>query len=218
MRRISPRHCASRVQVRSFTPTGGWLGGYGDPRELRAQVEQSRHLTVTAGVVNIATVLTIRVPPSTDGTGPTVADFPTNSEVLFDGELSWVVAVRTVRWHGVIAYLELTTGDRPPLAEGGWVIEDAVLERAPGRDRRGNPVPGQDVPLPVAVLRPVKTSDPSEHQQPDTTAEMLLPPDAPEITSTDRVRVPSSPMAGLYQVDGHPLPSPARTLVQLRRI
>lgn len=218
MRRIHPRHTRTPLLVRRYDAQG-WAGTFAPAQvTVLAQVQHTRHVVVDSDGVRVATVITARIPPSMDGTGPTVHDFPTGSEVDLAGELSWVLSVRPVYWHGVIAYLEVTTGERPPLF-GGWLVEDAVLLRSAGRDRHGDPTPVQRVPVPVAVLRATKSDDPvDDHQQPETDAEMILPPDGPvQVASTDQVEVPSGPMAGLYQVVGDPLPVPSRTVVQLRR-
>ena len=218
MRRLHPRHAATVLQLRRYHEDG-WAGSFDpDPVDVRAQVEHTRQIVVDTDGVRVVTVLTIRVPARTDGTGPLPVDYPTGSEVTLDGETSWVLSVRPVRWQGAVAYLELTTGERRP-AFGGWLVIDAALDRTGGRDPKAYPLPTVDVPIPQAVFRPVSSVDVDRNQDPETTAEMILPPGGPAVTSTDRVRVPAgNPMAGRYQVVGDPAPHPTRTVVQLRRL
>ena len=214
VRRIHPRHVATGLQLRAYTEDGRAGTFAPTPSPLRGQVEYARQIVVDTDGVRVATVLTVRVMPSPTGAIPSV---PPGSEITYDGSTSWVLAVRPVTRHGDLVYLELTTGERKP-AFGGWLVTDAVLERSGGRDPKGYPLPTVDVPIPQAVFRPVSSRDLDRNQDPETTAEMILPPDGPTVTSTDRVRVPTGPMAGYYQVVGDPAPHPTRTVVDLRRI
>lgn len=237
MVRLHPRHCTEQVTLQPYTAEATSFAGTWAPHSLAVmcQVEGRSELAITADGVRAHSVLTIRIPPTAvldDQTavedlaheGPSSArdlieDVPVQSLVRYRGHQSYVLAVREVLQQGRLAYLEVTTGDRPPLF-GGWLVIDAILERTAGRDRGGDPLPVTPEPIPVAVLVPDTSKDPGdEHQQPETTAHMILPPDSPAVpASTDRVRVPTGPMAGRYQVEGDPLPHATRTVVQLRRL
>lgn len=230
-RRLHPRHCTEPITVAAYSPSEtGFAGTWDTETETwHVQVEGRRELAVTSDGVNAHTVLTIRVPPTPVGGEVLVHDdtdpgarslierVPLQSLITYRGRPSYVLAAREVIRHGQLVYLEITTGDRAPLF-GGWLLTDAVLERTGGSTPKGHPLPSTDVALPEAVIRHVASTDVDRSENPETTAEMFLPVGAPTVTSTDRVRLPTGPMAGRYQVVGRPEPTPTRTIVNLRRI
>lgn len=214
MRRINPRHVTETVHVAPYSAEDDWLGTWGAPVDVAAQVEYRREVLLTTETVTAAAVLTLRVPPDL---GRDVQNlFPLSSEVSYGATRSWVLVSRPVLRHGALVYLEVTTGDRPPQF-GGWVVT-AVLHRTAGRDRRGNPTPAVDVDLGRVVIVPGESSEPvDEDQSAVTTAQLVVPADAPIIRSTDSLTVTGSPLAGRWQVEGDPAPHRNRTVVQLRR-
>lgn len=214
-RRIHPRHLTERPLVAPYTDAGDWSGSWGAQVPVRAQVRYERVLTVTADGTSAASVLTLAVDPSK--TVDIEQLFTLDSAVTYRGSTSWVLATRPVLRHGVLVYLEVTTGDRPP-DFGGWKAT-ATLHRGPGKDRFGNPIPAVDVDLGTVVVVPGSSSEPVDRDQStQTTARLITRAGGPVIASTDRVTVLTSPMAGTYQVDGDPAPRHDGTVTPLRKI
>lgn len=191
-----------------------WLGSWGDPVPLRAQVRYERQLVTTQDGTTATSVLTLAVDPHGDVDVEAVCTL--HAAVDYQGTTSWVLATRPVLRHGALVYLEVTTGDRPP-EFGGWVVT-GVLHRSGGKDRWGNPLPAVDVDLGRVVIVPGDSSEPVDRDSsPVTTARLVQDVDGPVIASTDRVTAVGSPMAGTYQVTGAPAPHHNRTVVPLRK-
>lgn len=83
---------------------------------------------------------------------------------------------------------------------------DAVVVRSGGRDKKGNPLPEQEIPRRDVLLGPRATADPVDRSDVVTATAVLYDGDTTfAYLSTDRIRIPDGArMAGVWSVDGRP--------------
>ena len=162
-------------------------------------------------------MLTIRIPPATDGTGPDPADYPVGTEVTLAGEVSWVLAVRPVYWHGAVAYLELTTGEQAPAQLAASSSPSSGT--TPPASTAEATHPATDETFDTAVFVTGATGEPVDDSQSTVTTGTLYLPTTTVVASTDSatITVPQA-LAGSWQVDGDPQLEPSRLEVPLRRM
>lgn len=114
MRRIHPRHTVDVLQVRPLQRDPiTWDSELGEPQSVRAQVEHKSEVLSDDEGNRVVTSLVARIPPRQYGTGPTAADFPPRSQVLFAGEVLSVISLQPKIRHGRVVYLELVAGEQP---------------------------------------------------------------------------------------------------------
>ncbi|WP_130012000.1 hypothetical protein [Serinicoccus sediminis] len=216
--RLHPRYTRDRLQARAYTEDPDtWVGTFAEPSTIRAQVEHERVTTATTDGAVTATLLTARIPPRTDGSGPSVDDFPAGTELVHQGHASYVLTARPVTRAGRLVYLEVTAGERPPRATGGIVVA-AQLLRSAGWDRAGNPTTPDPVEIPTAVLVAGTTDEPVDGSQQTVTTATLFVPLSLRVASTDAVKITApAHAAGTWNVDGDPSQDGDRLKVPLRR-
>lgn len=82
---------------------------------------------------------------------------------------------------------------------------DVVVIRGGGRDAKGNPLPGQEIPVTDCIIGPRATSDPLDHSDVTSSTAALYRDPGFTFLPTDRIRVPAGKrMAGTWSVDGRP--------------
>lgn len=85
---------------------------------------------------------------------------------------------------------------------------DVVVIRGGGRDAKGNPLPGQEIPVTDCIIGARATSDPLDHSDvTSSTAALYRDHHEPDFVflPADRIRVPAGKrMAGTWAVDGRP--------------
>jgi len=97
-----------------------------------------------------------------------------------------------------------------------WNV-DVIVIRAGGRDSRGNPLPGQEIPVTGCQITPRSTSEPQGRTDLVDSSAVLIR-DGFTFLSTDRIRVPAGQlMAGEWSVDGRPGEWPGSSEVALKR-
>lgn len=140
MRRIHPRHTVDVLQVRPLQRDPiTWVSELGDAQDVRAQVERKREVLSDDEGNRVVTSLVARIPPRQDGTGPTSADFPPRSQVLFAGEASSVISLEPTIRHGRVVYLELVAGEQPEPP----MVRVAIVD--PSQSTPGEWLPGEGV-------------------------------------------------------------------------
>lgn len=216
-RRIHPRHLKHEVSVTSWVPAGNDGSWSPDSVTLRAQVEHTNQIVtdVSAGT-RAVTVLVLRINPPADV--DVMAVCGPKSQVVHEGDASWVLSCRPVWRHGRVVYFEVKTGEDRPSFGGWWV--DLVLHRSAGRDRRGNPTAAQDVTGLRGLFVPGDSTEPVDlDQSAVSTGRLHLAADI-GVASTDAVTVlaPPAAAAGYWQITSAPLPDgTGGVVVNLRR-
>lgn len=98
-----------------------------------------------------------------------------------------------------------------------WLTDVTVI-RSGGSDRRGNPLPAEEIHLTDCLIGPRSTSEQDGSMVTSTDMALYRDPD-PDFSfrSTDRIRVPEGArMAGEWAVDGRPLEYPLGVHVPIR--
>lgn len=85
-------------------------------------------------------------------------------------------------------------------------LTDAVVIRGGGRDKKGNPLPTEEIPRKDVLIAPRATADPVDRSDVTTGTSVLYDGDMTFVyLSTDRLRIPEGArMAGEWSVDGRP--------------
>lgn len=215
MGRLSPRLATDTVTVAPYQRIDSILGTWGAPVTVEhVQVKHSRETLVVDGDSVVVSLMTVRIPPAADQPG-LEALFSDDAQITHRDHTAWVLTRETVYIGTGIAFTRVTAGDRRP-AGGAITVKVTILATA-GRNADGDPIPAQETPNVTALLIPGSTSEPLNRADDTiTTATMLL--DASRaIRPTDRVRVETTALAGLWNVAGDPTPAGDRVRVPLRR-
>ncbi|GAA3405051.1 hypothetical protein [Pseudarthrobacter polychromogenes] len=97
-----------------------------------------------------------------------------------------------------------------------WTV-DVIVVRAGGRDSRGNPIAGQEIPLSDCQITPRSTSEPVDRSDLVDSSAVLIR-DGFTFLHTDRIRVPAGQlMAGEWSIEGRPGEWPGSSEVALKR-
>ena len=96
---------------------------------------------------------------------------------------------------------------------------DVVVIRSGGRDKKGNPLPAQEIPRPSVLVAPRATAEPVVRSDVTSSTAVLYDDDTSfAYLSTDRIRIPAGArMAGEWSVEGRPGEWPPGTEVGLVR-
>ncbi|GAP53711.1 hypothetical protein AHiyo6_02760 [Arthrobacter sp. Hiyo6] len=82
---------------------------------------------------------------------------------------------------------------------------DVVVLRGGGRDAKGNPLPGLEIPVRDCLVGSRATADPLDHSDVASSTAVLYRDPGFTFLPADRIRVPDGArMAGLWAVDGRP--------------
>ena len=85
-----------------------------------------------------------------------------------------------------------------------WRVDVTVL-RGGGRDAKGNPLPGQEIPVTGCIVAPRATSDPLDRSDVTASTAVLYRDPGFTFLPADRIKVPAGKrMAGTWAVDGRP--------------
>lgn len=215
MGRLSPRLATQAVTVAPYEKIDSILGTWGEPDTLKnVQVKHSRETVVIDGNSVMVSLMTLRVPPAADQEALEQLLTP-DAQITHRGRTAWVLTCEPVYGPHALAYTRVTAGDRRP-AGGAITVKVTILATA-GRNADGDPIPAQQITNVPALLIPGLTSEPLNRADDTvTTASMLL--DASRtIRPTDRVRVETTALAGLWNVAGDPSPAGDRIRIPLRR-
>lgn len=214
-RRIHPRHVTNEVTVRTAQPIAGSVTpDLTSPQQVRCQAEFTHELVSTDTGPLLTGVLKLRVPPR--AARDELAIFAPDSQVDFKGTTSWVLKVAPVERAGVISHTLVITGDRADRFGGAWPVT-VVITPTSGRDRWGDPLPGGPTTETRAWIKPKTTSEPVDFDQSTESTALLYLDIAVTVSTTDRVDVLDSPLAGRWLVDGLPHPDGAALAVPIRR-
>lgn len=151
--------------------------------------------------------------------GPLSAHLREGLTVVHDGVIYEIDGrIREYRG-GVLDHAEFTITERFP---AHW-LTDVVVHRAGDRDRLGNPVPGEKIPVTGCLVRWHSTEERVDHSDLTSGRAVLYrrrrPGDTFTFRSTDLIEVPTTALitGGKWAVDGEPMTWPFSTEVQLTK-
>lgn len=215
MGRISPRLCTHTVTVAPYQRVDAILGTWGDPVVVdHVQVKHSRETIVIDGDSVMVSLMTVRIPPRTDQEA-LEALFAPDAQVTHRGSTSWVLTCETVYTSNAAAFTRVTTGDRRPA--GGAFPATVTILRTGGRNADGDPTTAEEIPDVAALLVPGTTSEPLGRADETVTEATMFVDGTRTIRNTDRIRVDTTALAGVWNVAGDPSPAGDRLKVPLRK-
>lgn len=215
MGRISPRLCTHSVTVAPFDRIDSIAGTWGSPVDVdHVQVKHSRETLVVDGNSIMVSLMTIRIPPRA-AQDALEALFSPDAQVTHRGNTAWVLTCEPVYTGNSIAFTRVTAGDRRPA--GGAIEATVTLLRTGGRNSDGDPTDVQEIPNVPALLIPGTTSEPLGRADETVTEATMLVDGALTVRNTDRVRITTTALAGVWNVAGDPSPAGDRLKVPLRK-
>lgn len=215
MGRISPRLCTQTVTVAPYQRIDSIFGTWGDPVTVdHVQVKHSREILTVDGESMVVSLMTVRIPPAVDQAA-LEALFAPDAQITHRGTTSWVLTCEPVYTAGSIAFTRVTAGDRRPA--GGAIPVTVTILHTGGRNADGDPIPAEEISDVPALLIPGTTSEPLGHADATTTEATMFVDGARTVRNTDRVRVETTALAGVWNVAGDPSPTGDRLKIPLRK-